>query len=147
MAARLGLIISHLSSVPNSGVTEPIFERILSAWLHNTSEAAKYLQSYKFGFTLSAARSLLDKLAANVHTAKDDLDPVFREAYDKAVEGTQMIEGFVKENPVWSTIIALGILAILCPAIIHALGFTLKGVAEGEFAHGKGFTGLTDIPL
>jgi hypothetical protein len=36
---------------------------------------------------------------------------------------------------VYSTIIALGVLAILCPWIITALGFTLEGVAKGEHAH------------
>ncbi|KAF3008601.1 hypothetical protein E8E13_007782 [Curvularia kusanoi] len=130
MAARLQLISSHLVSGSNSGIVELIVESILSTGLHNATAAAIYLQSYTSNLSASTAELVLRTLAAKVHTAKEGASPKFREAYNKAVEGAQMIGGFVKEHPVYSTVIVLGILAIMCPPIIHALGFTLNGVTK-----------------
>ena len=57
-----------------------------------------------------------------------------REAYDKAVEGMQVIEELAKEHPVYSTVIALGVIALLSPLLIKALGFSLAGVTPSMYA-------------
>lgn len=127
MTARLQLVLSHFGFSP-AGVAA---DSIITGVLHTTG-AAVQIKPYS---TDLIARLVVVKLAVIVLTAKDNAGTKFREAYDKAVESTQVIEGLVKEHPVYSTIIALGILAILCPWVITALGFTLKGVAKGENAH------------
>lgn len=54
-----------------------------------------------------------------------------REAYEEAeMLATEMI-GFIEDHPVLCMVLALGILVILAPAIIHALGFGLAGPIEG----------------
>jgi hypothetical protein len=127
MTDRLQLVLSHFDFSP-AGVAAA---SIITGVLHTTGAA---MQIKPYGTDL-IARLVVVKLAAIVLTAKDNADTKFREAYDKAVESTQVIEGLVKEHPVYSTIIALGILAIMCPWVITALGFTLKGVAKGENTH------------
>ena len=130
MSARLQLVLSHFGFSP-AGVN---VDSIIAGLLHTTAATVKF-EPYNTDPRPSIARLVLVRLAAIVLTAKDNAGPKFREAYDKAVEGTQVIEGLVKEHPVYSTVIALGIIAILCPWIITALGFTMKGVAKGEHAN------------
>jgi hypothetical protein len=127
MTARLQLVLSHLG-FGSAGVAA---ESIIAGVLHTTGAAVQF-KPYS---TDLIARLVVVRLAEIVLTAKDNAGTKFHEAYDKAVECTQVIEGLVKEHPVYSTIIALGVLAILCPWIITALGFTLEGVAKGEHAH------------
>ncbi len=56
-----------------------------------------------------------------------------KEAFEKSVkEATD----FAHNHPVYFTLIALGILVILTPWAIEALGFGELGPIEGELAHG-----------
>lgn len=59
-----------------------------------------------------------------------------KEAYDRASEAVSKIEGLVKEYPYYAaailTVVALGVLVVLTPAVIHALGFGVLGLVEGE---------------
>ena len=127
MTARLQLVLSHFGFSPAGAAVDSIITGVLHA-----TGAAVQIKPYS---TDLIARLVVVELAAIVLTAKDNAGTKFREAYDKAVESTQVIEVLAQEHPVYSTIIALGILAILCPWVITALGFTLKGVAKGESAH------------
>lgn len=58
-----------------------------------------------------------------------------KDAYEKAIGAADGIAGFSREHPVLTgcicAVIALGILVILAPAVIHALGFGVEGVVEG----------------
>jgi hypothetical protein len=51
-----------------------------------------------------------------------------KEAFDKATEAAVI---FAREYPVYVTAIALGILVILFPWMIEALGFGFEGPIEG----------------
>ncbi|KAL4791041.1 hypothetical protein BDV19DRAFT_371361 [Aspergillus venezuelensis] len=53
------------------------------------------------------------------------------DAMDKAEEAAV---GFATEHPVYATLIALGILAILTPFVLEILGFGELGPIEGSFA-------------
>lgn len=56
-----------------------------------------------------------------------------KKAYDDAVAAAV---GFAREHPVWTTLIALGILVILLPWVIEALGFGEAGPVAGmSFDH------------
>ena len=52
-----------------------------------------------------------------------------KDAFDKAIDAA--VE-FVKDNPIFCTLVALGILVILAPWAIEALGFGELGPIEGE---------------
>lgn len=52
-----------------------------------------------------------------------------------AVErSTKEAIGFARDHPAYATLIALGVLAILTPWVIEALGFSELGPVEGSFA-------------
>ena len=55
-----------------------------------------------------------------------------REAYDKACGPAKSLGEFIHYHPIWFTIIALGILVILPPAVLEALGFGAVGPVEGK---------------
>jgi hypothetical protein len=59
------------------------------------------------------------------------MGPIIKDAYDRAVEATKKIKEFAKENPVLCSIIAIGIIALLLPWILEALGFAAEGIIEG----------------
>jgi hypothetical protein len=52
-----------------------------------------------------------------------------KEAFDKATEAAVI---FAREHPVYATLIALGIIVILFPWMIEALGFGFEGPIEGR---------------
>jgi hypothetical protein len=62
------------------------------------------------------------------------LSPALKEAYDKACEVAKSIEGFVQEHPVFCTVIALGVLVLIAPWAVEAIGFGVKGPIPGMFA-------------
>ena len=62
------------------------------------------------------------------------------EAYDKAADAAETIFGFARDHPYYTAaicaIIVVGILVILAPSIIAALGFGELGPIEGRFDNG-----------
>ena len=78
-------------------------------------------------------------VAALVKALKDTntlMHQAMAEAYQKASDAAAAISDWAKEHPLYATalvlVIALGILIILTPYIIHALGFGIEGVVEGK---------------
>lgn len=63
------------------------------------------------------------------------MNTTMRQAYDKVVAEAKKIEGFATDHPilvaVFVTIVALGILYLLWPAVLAALGFGEEGIALG----------------
>ncbi|KAF7118730.1 hypothetical protein CNMCM5793_008350 [Aspergillus hiratsukae] len=55
-------------------------------------------------------------------------------ASDALAQARDAAIGFAKENPVYVTLIALGLLAILMPWALETLGFGELGPIEGSFA-------------
>ncbi|PSN69063.1 hypothetical protein BS50DRAFT_572248 [Corynespora cassiicola Philippines] len=87
----------------------------------------------EYGWTEKVAEWTLAKLeAALKETSK--LKPPLKEACNRAWEAAREIEGFVQEHPVFCTVIALGVLALMAPWAIEALGFGELGPIEGSFA-------------
>ena len=86
------------------------------------------------------AKAILNALA-NVLRAGKGLGPVLQDTYNRACEEAKKIPGIVRDHPYWSIVVALGILAILTPLVIHALGFTAEGVLAGKYIIMKALNG------
>lgn len=86
------------------------------------------------GWRQNVAKLVLEKLTKALINSHDKLGPAVRDAYEKAWEVAKGIEGFVIEHPVMCTIIALGVLAIMAPWVLEALGFAELGPINGSFA-------------
>jgi hypothetical protein len=84
-----------------------------------------------YGWKENIAKWVLEKLSRALEEGHEKLGPTIRDAYHKAVEVAMSIEGFVVEHPVFCTIIALGVLALLSPWVLGALGFGELGPIEG----------------
>ncbi|KAH8432016.1 interferon alpha-inducible IFI6/IFI27 family protein [Aspergillus melleus] len=82
------------------------------------------------GWTEALAQSILHAVedaikgaAKMAQPAADALTRAMHEAYD-----------FVHDHPVYTTILALGVLVILAPWVLEVLGFAELGLLEGSFA-------------
>ena len=92
------------------------------------------------GWRESIARYGLGQMAALIK-AGERMEPILKKAYDWAVEEARKIPGFVKDHPVWCTVVAVGVLLILAPYVLEvlgfgtleAIGFGAEGPIEGEF--------------
>ena len=83
------------------------------------------------GWSERIAVSIL-ALLENILKAGSPLGQAMKEAYDKACEAAKSLGEFIHDHPIWFTIIALGILVILAPAVLQALGFGALGPVEGK---------------
>jgi hypothetical protein len=85
-------------------------------------------------WTGSLARRILDGIVSALDSGKA-LIGAMKETYDKV---RLVAEEFVKEHPILTeviiTVIAIGILAVLLPWAVEALGFGELGPIEGEIA-------------
>jgi hypothetical protein len=77
------------------------------------------------------ARVVFETLQKAIQTARP-MGVALGETYDKVVREIEGIEGFVKDHPVMCAVIAIGILVVLAPWVIEALGFAEGGILEGE---------------
>ncbi|EAW12321.1 interferon alpha-inducible IFI6/IFI27 family protein [Aspergillus clavatus NRRL 1] len=81
-------------------------------------------------WTESLARAILHGLEDAIRTGKQ----VGGAAADALQRATSAAYEFAKEHPVYTTILALGVLVILAPWVIEVLGFGELGPVEGSFA-------------
>jgi hypothetical protein len=86
-----------------------------------------------YGWTQRLAEYILAKLCSALQSAHENLGPAVRDAYHLAWEAAKSVEGFVKEHPVFVTVVALGVLVIIAPWVLEALGFAELGPIEGAF--------------
>ncbi|KAJ4337558.1 hypothetical protein N0V95_008296 [Ascochyta clinopodiicola] len=132
MAARLAAILGHLTHFTT---TASIAQAILMSELlaGTQSKAAPYFgpTTNRVEWTQKFAKDILHQMAAVVQNSHDTFSPAFREVYQKALEGAQVIEGFTKDHPLFALIIALGVLCIMAPWVLQLLGFTARGPALG----------------
>lgn len=85
------------------------------------------------GWSEAIAAAILRLLEAALKTGAP-MGAAMRDAYNRSVAAAETLTSFAREHPVFCTVVALGVLAILAPAVISALGFTAEGVMEGSFA-------------
>ncbi|KXH34227.1 hypothetical protein CSAL01_07093 [Colletotrichum salicis] len=65
---------------------------------------------------------------------RDTIGQVVRETVDKSTEAAESVFEFAKEHPVFVTIIAIGVLVIIAPWVVEALGFGELGPIADTFA-------------
>jgi hypothetical protein len=84
-----------------------------------------------YGWKENVAKWVLEKLTRALEEGHEKLGPAVRDAYHKAVEVAMTVEGFVIEHPVFCTVVALGVLALMSPWLLPLLGFAEEGIIEG----------------
>ncbi|TIC92429.1 hypothetical protein CH35J_010060 [Colletotrichum higginsianum] len=65
---------------------------------------------------------------------RDTIGQVVRDAMDKAIEAAESVFQFAKDHPVFVTLIAIGVLVLVSPWVLEALGFGELGPVADTFA-------------
>lgn len=88
------------------------------------------------GWTEYLAVTVLKALQKTLEDTSIMLKGVLKEAYDKGREAAKRLAEFAHDHPLYTAAIcvaiALGVLIILSPCIIHALGFGILGPEAGK---------------
>ena len=88
------------------------------------------------GWTERIAVAILNALQKALKTESMIMNEAMSEAFEKAKVAADGMAGFVHDHPVWTAVIiaviALGVLMLLAPAVINALGFGALGPVEGK---------------
>jgi len=77
------------------------------------------------------AKAVFEATQKAIETARP-MNDALREVYEKVVGVIDGVEGFVREHPVMCALIALGVLVLVAPWVVEAVGFAEGGVLEGE---------------
>ena len=77
------------------------------------------------------ARAVFETLRVAIETARP-MGAALGETYKRVVREINEVEGFVKDHPVMCAVIAIGILVVMAPWVVEALGFAEGGILEGE---------------
>lgn len=87
------------------------------------------------GWTEWIAEGILNGIKAILDEGPEKMGNAMKVAYDRASEAADALFQFTKDHPIATagllTIIAVGILVILAPAVVEALGFAELGPIEG----------------
>lgn len=133
MAARLDMILAHIHALTPVDISaKSIVTKLLKIGCPGATTCETKLNVDTPRMTEALAKNVVDRLTMTIQGSVRVAGPAFRAAYDRAVEAAEKIEGFARNHPVWTIVIVPCILAIMYPAVIHALGFGLKGVVEGK---------------
>ncbi|KAL9098470.1 MAG: hypothetical protein Q9187_009658, partial [Circinaria calcarea] len=84
----------------------------------------------------SVAKALFHRLEALLREGATRLSGAMATAFQKASDAADATGEFAKEHPLWTAavvaIVVLGILVLLSPYLLEALGFAELGPTEGE---------------
>ena len=88
------------------------------------------------GWTEAIARAVLASVEVCLKTA-EPLSPVMASAYERVKSEVAKIGDFAKDHPAYTevlvTVVALGILVLVLPWVLEALGFGALGPIEGKW--------------
>jgi hypothetical protein len=87
------------------------------------------------GWTEWIAQQVLAGLEAVLKEGQEKMGPAMAQAFDSVSEAADKVFQFAKDHPVATagllTILAVGVLVVLAPVVVEALGFAELGPVEG----------------
>ncbi|KAJ4356181.1 uncharacterized protein N0V89_004211 [Didymosphaeria variabile] len=125
----------HAFATPRQPRTaEEVAEQVVQALIHADKGGAHLKRALDdivggYGWTEKVAEWALAKLEQALGEAEKLQGPL-KEAYIKACDAAVAVEGFVKEHPVFVTVIAVGVLVTIAPWVLEVLGFAELGPVE-----------------
>lgn len=88
------------------------------------------------GWTESIARAIVAGLEALIKDDRENIMPVLGEFIDKAEQAAKAVFAFPQEHPYLTagfvTIVAIGVLVLVAPWVVEALGFGEMGPVGGK---------------
>jgi len=95
--------------------------------LRQTLEEIIQTNSWRQNF----AKAVFEGMQKAIETARP-MGDALREIYEKVACVVAGMKGFAHDHPIVCALIALGILVLVAPWVIEALGFVEGGILEGE---------------
>ncbi|KAL8423886.1 hypothetical protein RB596_003924 [Gaeumannomyces avenae] len=90
------------------------------------------------GWTENVARAVVSRLETVIKEGRDKVGQALAEVIDRAEEAAKAAFEFSKENPYlvagFATIVAIGVLVLVAPWAVEALGFARLGPVANSFA-------------
>ena len=86
---------------------------------------------HAYSWTENLGKAVLNALDTAVREGRA-MSPALKEAHDKACAVADAVGGFVKDHPIFCTVVVLGILVLLMPWVIEAIGFSAEGPVAGK---------------
>ena len=90
------------------------------------------------GWTENIARAIVAGLETVIKEGREKVGPALAEAVEKAEEAANAVFTFSKDHPYlvagFATIVAIGVLALVAPWVVEALGFGELGPIADTFA-------------
>ncbi|KAJ5632760.1 hypothetical protein N7490_009099 [Penicillium lividum] len=140
LSSILGCLFGTLADDPRSpasarspeSIASDIVTKILNA---ETPESLKKQLKDEIsinGWSEAIAKAILEGLKTAVKAGTE----MAQAAADAAAKCKDAAIGFATEHPVYATLIAIGIMALLMPWALEILGFGELGPIEGSFAAG-----------
>ncbi|MDI1487887.1 MAG: hypothetical protein OHK93_007160 [Ramalina farinacea] len=84
------------------------------------------------GWSERIATAVLNALVKVLQNVEAKMGPVLKEAYERACSVANGVEGFIRDHPVFVTVLALGVLVALTPYLLEMLGFAELGIVRGK---------------
>ncbi|KAF2447310.1 hypothetical protein P171DRAFT_339878, partial [Karstenula rhodostoma CBS 690.94] len=116
-------------------------DRVVHALVHTEKRGTHLKRTLD---TIVSASSWTENLAEWV-LAK--LETPAKEAYDQACSAALAIPAFVKDHPVSTTDLALGVLVVLAPWVLEVLGFAELGPVSIPVPHDTRFVRMAEQTL
>jgi len=133
-----GPFVPYKDSPSKVEIADDVIAKIFAAERNDAALQAD-LQStiHAYGWYDGLAATILAALENAIKTGKE-MAPAVKSAYEKSVTAMKKIEEWAEEHPemavVITTLVALGILALMIPWLMAYLGFAEEGIVEGKVA-------------
>jgi hypothetical protein len=129
--------VRYKDDLSKSEVADDIIVKIFAATQNDAAlQADLQATMHTYGWYDGLAIAILGALEKAIEIG-EKMGPAVKTAYDKAVAAVNEIEEWVEAHPgmtaVVTTLIALGILALMIPWLMAYLGFAEEGIIEGQF--------------
>jgi hypothetical protein len=125
-------LLSSDSNPSQAHLADEIVSKIIAAENDTALQADLRSTVDACGWYDGLAEAVMERLKRAIELG-EAMGPVMKNAFERAVAAFNGIKEWVKANPAKTTLIALGVLAILVPWMLMYLGFAEAGIVEGKF--------------
>jgi len=125
-------LLSSSSNPTNAHRADEIVSKFLAA--KNDIDLQELRSTVKtYSWYDGVAKAVLEGLERAIELGQE-MGPVMKEAFERAVAAVNNVKEWVEANPVKTTLIALGVLALMVPWMLAFLGFSEAGIVEASWA-------------
>jgi hypothetical protein len=123
-------LLGRAADPSNARLADDIVAKLAAAESAAALRADLRSAAHACGWREGLAEAVFEALKRAVELGTE-MGPLMKEAYDKVVAAVNNVEEWAEAHPVTTTLIVLGLLAVMVPWVLTALGFAEGGILEG----------------